>query len=223
MARNRTLHASNVSCPISSSVYNPSFLRVTRETGTCTVLRFCPLVFRAHVSEQSWETVLIGSGSLIDRELALSLLVSSSSLELVSNGSSLGLRLRLADGATEGREGVIEELNGIMGALEGIIGALEGIIDGLDGPLSPRGLLFLLGCVSGEALRARSGSDLLGLSSTRSSRSLMVLSRSAILASAIRKSSSRRMRLSFSALYWFSMALAFTAARFASASSYLAA
>ena len=89
---------------------------------------------------------MIGSGSLIDRELALSLLVSSSSLELVSNGSSLGLRLRLADGATEGREGVIEELNGIMGALEGIIGALEGIIDGLDGPLSPRGLLFLLGC-----------------------------------------------------------------------------
>jgi hypothetical protein len=149
---NRTFHASNVRCPISSSVYNPSTLRITRETGTSTLLRLSPLVFRAQVSEQFWETVLVCTGSTTSWELALLLLFSSSSssLESDSDRSSLESCLGLASGATEAREGIIEEIEGIMGAL-------EGVNDGLDGPLLPRGLLFLIACVSGESLWVRSG------------------------------------------------------------------
>jgi hypothetical protein len=168
------LHASNVRCPNSSSVYNSSTLRVTREIGISTLLRLSPLVVRAQVSEQFWETVLVCTGSTAPCEMALLLLSSSSSLESVSDKSSLESCTGSASGAPAACEGVIAEIEGIMGAL-------EGVSDGLDGPLLPRGLLFLLACVSGESLWVRSGSYLLGLSSTRSSSSLMVLSRSAIL------------------------------------------
>jgi hypothetical protein len=68
MALNRTLHASSVRCPISSSVYNPSALRVTRETGTSTLLRLSPLCVLAQVSEQCWETVWACTASTTSSE-----------------------------------------------------------------------------------------------------------------------------------------------------------